>query len=457
MKTVFKQLRFPSAGVAQNLSFADATIPDENRAFSSPHALNVRGEDVCTGRFRGGSRPGLKRLEGTVETVNGGKWLWPNGEAMAWPDGSPISYTTVVQELVAPDGSQIIDPHEPFSVRCSKGAVPPAPSLAAMYRNRLFLASGADWFCSRIGEHGDFDYGGDSEDTARALAGNCALAGRKGETITAFMPANDRYMLVATRRSLRLFSADPADGIALVSDSTGCVSANAWCVTPAGVVFVSYNGIYLFNGEGAKCVSEKLPAALSEIDEALLGYDPEADAVHIFAERHGAAHDWYFEMANNAFWPVKIPAQMRPVSVCRIIDGGVDRTVLCGNDGVWRMFHKEQHDDDGTAMKSHVVIGPFRVSARDDLDGMVGEIHANLGGCGGNVTMEVYCAGSAEEAVNGASFGGKAKHSMALAPGRNMVFRPRARGAWACLKISSNSHWAYEGVLATLKLLGRLR
>ena len=459
MQTTFKQLRFPSAGVAENLAYREATIPDANQVFSSPHALNVRGEDACTRRYRGGSRPGLRRIEGVVEAVNGGKWLWPNGEAILWPDGSPIVYTTVTQELTAPDGSLIIDPHEPFSVRCSKGAVPPAPNVVAMYRNRLFLGSGADWFCSRVGEHGDFDYGGFAEDVSRALAGNCALAGRKGEAITAFMPVNDRYMLVATRRSLWLFGGDPVEGLSMVSDVVGCVSGNAWCNTPMGVVFVSQNGVYLHGGEAPRLLSGDLPMAMSGIEEALLAYDPESKGVHIFAEKNGTAHDWFLDLEKNAFWPVSIPSDMRPVSMCRMIEGGIDRIVLCGRDGIWRMFHREQFDDDGTPIKSHVVIGPFRVSARDDLDGILAEIHATFGECGGEVRIDTFCAKSAEDAVNRASGkrgGGEGKTVFAL-PVRNFVFRPRTRGAWASIRVSSPSHWSYEGILVNLKLLGRLR
>jgi hypothetical protein len=456
MNTTFKQLRFPVAGVAENLSFRDATIPDESRTFSSPHALNVLGEDGCTRRLRGGSRPGLRRFEGTVSVVNGGKWLWPNGEAIAWPDGNVLSYTTVTKELVAPDGSLIIDPHEAVSAHCVKGAIPPAPTLAAMYRNRLFLASGSDWFCSRIAEHGDFDYGGDGEDPSRALAGNCALAGRKGETITAFMPVNDRFMLVATRRNLWVFGGDPSEGVSLLHDSVGCISANAWCNTPMGVVFVANGGVYLYvQGEAPSLLSGKLPMAMSGIDEALLAYDPEMNGVFIFSEKHGTAHDWFMSFKEMAFWPVSLPSNMRPVAVCRVLDGGIEKSLLHGKDGEWRMFHREQETDDGVALKSHVVIGPFRVSARDDLDGILAEVHATFGGCG-NVWIDVFCAKSAEEAVNRASFGGEDGRRFAQS-GRNRVFRPRTRGAWACLKISSNTHWAYEGVTVALKHLGRLR
>jgi hypothetical protein len=121
-------------------------------------------------------------------------------------------------------------------------------------------------------------------------------------------------------------------------------------------------------------LSGKLPMAMSGIDEALLAYDPEMNGVFIFSEKHGTPHDWFMSFKEMAFWPISLPSNMRPVAVCRVLDGGIEKSLLHGKDGEWRMFHKEQETDDGVALKSHVVIGPFRVSARDDLDGILAEV-----------------------------------------------------------------------------------
>lgn len=456
MRTSFKQLRFPSLGLGEHLSYRDATIPDERNAFATPCAKNVRGTCTFGDRARGGSRPGLRRLEGTVEVVGGGKWLWPNGEAIEWPGGGAITYTTVTQEIIAPDGSVIIDPHEPFAVHCSKGAVPPTPSLCAMYRDRVFLAYGASWFCSRIGEHGDFDYGGDGEDPARALSGNCALAGRKGERVTAFMPVDDRVMFVATERSLWMFDGDPSGGLKRISEFTGCIGQNAWCSSPQGVIFVALDGVYTISDGGARLLSGRLPSSIAGLSDALLAYDPEANGVHVFGEKDGEACDWFIDLGEISFWPVEIPASMRPTAICRILQDGVERAALNGADGVWRTFHAEQQTDDGETLESSVVIGPFRVSARDDLDGIVDEVHATLGYGSGSVVVSVFTSDSAEGAVDAArSAGDSAEHTVSSR--RNKVFRPRRRGAWCCLHLSSSSRWAYEGITVSLKLLGRLR
>ena len=459
MRSSFKQLRFPVSGVAKHLSYGDSTIPDENRAFAAPYAVNVRNTCTFGERVRGGSRPGLRRIEGTVTVVDGGKWLWPNGEAIAWPDGNVIAYTSITKEIVAPDGSQIIDQHEPISAVAAKGAIPSAPSAAAVYCNRVFLASGADWFCSRIGEHGDFDYGGIAEDTAKALAGNCALAGRKGENITAFMPMGDSAMYVATARSLWMFRGDPSGGLVRISEYTGCISSNAWCVTPQGIVFLAQDGLYGAFDDGVKILSAKIPEDFSGIDEAILAYDPQAKGVHIFAERFGESCDWFMAMDGYAFWPVKVPQAMRPVAMCRIIEGGVDKLALHGADGEWRVFHEEQESDDGEVFVSEVVVGPFRVSARDGLDGMIDALEATFAKGSAAISVEVFSADSAEEAVEKTQEVNPVRNPPAkmMSEGRNKVWRPRTRGAWACLKISSLGRWAYEGISVETKLLGRFR
>lgn len=457
MRTAYKQLRFPSLGLGEHLSYRDATIPDERNAFATPDAKNVRGNCTFGDRARGGSRPGLRALEGAVTVVNGGKWLWPNGEAVLWPNDGAVTYSTVTSEIVAPDGSIIIDPHEPVAVHCAKGMAPLSPSATAMYRDRLFLADGAMWYASRIGEHGDFDYGGDGEDAARAVAGNCALAGRKGESITAFMPVDDNAMFVATARSLWAFAGDPSGGLKRISEFTGCISANAWCNTPQGVIFVALDGVYGVSDGGARLLSGRLPRSLAGLSSALLAYDPDAKGVHIFGEKGGESCDWFFDLDALAFWPVEVPEGMRPVAICRILQDGVERAALKGTDGTWRTFHEEQATDCGTNISSSVAIGPFRVSARDDLDGMLDEIHATMGTGSGEVGVSAFTADSAEGAVAAALAASASAVQHTVTSGRNKVFRPRRRGAWCVLTLSAHSRWAYEGILATVKLLGRLR
>lgn len=457
MRTVSKALHFPSLGVAAHLAYSEATIPDENHAYATPAAKNVRGTCTFGDRARGGSRPGLRAVAGTVVVVNSGKWLWPNGEAVKWPTGDNIAYSTASEEISAPDGSAIIDPHEPFAVHCTTGNAPSAPSLAAVYRDRLFLASGADWFCSRIGDHGDFDYGADGEDSSRALAGNCAVAGRKGETITAFMPVGDSAMYVATSRALYVFQGDPSAGIRRLSEFTGCVSANAWCSTPQGVVFVSLDGVYIIQADGGlRLLSSRLPEAFSGWSSALLGYDPEAGGVHVFGTKVSGlteeAQDWFVDMEAGAFWPVEVPAAMRPTAVCRIVSGGVEKAALRGADGTWRTFQEGQTKDGDTAIQSELVIGPFRVSSSDALDGILDEVRVVLGEGSGNVSIGVAVSKTAEGAAKAA------REAVAdFAQGYNFTRRARRRGAWACLKLSATTRWAYESILVTLKHLGRLR
>lgn len=443
--------------MAAHLAYCEATMPDENHAYATPAAKNVRGKCTFGDRARGGSRPGLRALSGSVIVADSGKWLWPNGEAMLWPTGDTISFSTASEEITAPDGSTIIDPHEPFVVHCTKGNAPSAPTLTAVYRDRLFLADGANWFCSRIGDHGDFDYGDDSGDISRAFAGNCANAGRKGETIKAFMPVGDSIMYIATARALYCFRGDPSDGIRRLSEFIGCISANAWCSTPQGVVFVSLDGVYLATTDGGvRHISARLPEAFSGWASALLGYDPAAGGVHIFGTKGtgiaAKAQDWFLDIESGAFWPVSLPSTMRPTAVCRILSAGTETAALLGADGAWRIFHDEQTTDGGVDISSELVIGPFRVSSNDALDGILDEVRVSLGAGSGDVTIGVATAKTAEAAAKATRVAVSEYKA-----GYNNTHRVRRRGAWACLKLASTSRWAYESILVTLKHLGRLR
>lgn len=465
MRNAAKTLHFPSLGVATNLAYSEATMPDENRAYASPAAKNVRGTCTFGDRARGGSRPGLRAVSGGVTVVDSGRWLWPNGTAMLWPTGDTIAYSTASQELVAPDGTQIIDPHEPFFVHCTSGSAPSAPALSAVYRDRLVLADGASWYCSRIGDHGDFNYGGDGEDPSRALAGNLALAGRRGETITALMPVDDAVMLITTSRALYMFNGDPSSGIKRISDFVGCISANAWCPTPRGVVFVSLDGVYAVGADGSlRKLSQRLPTEFSGWHSALLGYDPEADGVHIFGDKFEAQtvndvttsvlvpHDWFMDVDAGAFWPVAVPSSMRPTAICRMLADGIEKAAFRGSDGYWRMFDADQATDAGAPIQSELVIGPFRVSTSDAIDGILDEVRVNLGEGGGAVEIGVAVSKTAEGAAKAVR-----EATEGYSSGYNYTQRARRRGAWACIKLTSSARWAYENILVTFKSLGRLR
>ena len=454
MRSVSKVLHFPFAGLSRSLSVRDNTQPSETRTYGTPLALNVRGSCTFADRKRGGSRPGLAPF-GEVVSSTTGRWLWPNGEPVLWPGGAEMLFRRQQTEYTAPDGASIIDSHAVFTVAASRGAAPSSPTAFTFYRARAIVAEEVQWYASAVGDVTDWDYGGDSDNPARAVSGNLALAGRRGEKITAFMAVDDSRLYAATARSLFVMS-DPAAGMQRVSEFVGCVSANAWCVVHGALYTLSTQGLYRITpGELPLCVDAEIPEALRGASAALLAYDPEEDAIHIFTD----LGDFFFDVGEPAFWPVSIPQYARPSAIARCISGKIDKTLLLGADGTWRTFSATTTKDDSTVTLSSIVaIGPFRTSGRDDEDGMLDTLHMVLATGSADVSLEIYPARTAEAALDKATATTPAPaYTATVGAGFNHTIRPRVRGAWCVIVLRGTGRWAYETATATCKQLGRLR
>ena len=457
MRTTAKQILWPVRGVEEIVAYHDAT-PDtasQTRSYSSPFAANVRLRGAIEQRERGGSRPGMAVVSGVTEP-SGGKWMWASGLPILWPDGKEIEFPTEAVSY-APDGSRVIDLHAVPRVAASVGDAPEGATIATIYRARLFAAVGTDWFCSRLGDTADWDYGADTADVARACAGNVALAGCKGDSITAFMPVNDDMLYIATSRSLWRLAGDPCGGtLSCVSTEVGVSGAAAWCFSGNRLFFLSDKGLFgLVPGEHPVLLSSAIPRLCGDAD-AFMVHDPEEDALHVFS----TGGDWFVELGERpAFWPMAFPSSTRPASACRMTVGGVDKAAFRCADGAWRVF------DDSVPCESasRIAFGPLRVSASDDADGFIAELHAAFAEIPAlqtqtAVTAKIWTAHSAEAAARLAKAGTGANASFTYSPGWNAVWRPRVRGAWCVLVLEcASGKWAFEAVRAIFRHLGRLR
>jgi hypothetical protein len=350
----------------------------------------------------------------------------------------------------APDGARVLRQHEPVRIRASAGNAPDSPSAVAFYRARAFAAKGASWYASAIGDIGDWDYGGDRDNPARAVSGNLALAGRKGEGVTALMAVDDSRLYAATARSLYVMQ-EPTKGMSKVSDAVGCIGPYAWCSADGVLYTLSTQGLFrIVPGEAPARVDAEIPQALKGATTALLAYDPEEDAVHMFTDKG----DFFFEIASRAFWPQAYESSARPGVVGRCVLGGVDSVVFCGSDGTWRQFDADSSEE----VQSCVAVGPFWTSGRDDEDGMLDTLHMVLAEGSDDVAVELYPARTAEAALNKAEASQPSPaFSAEVGAGFNHTIRPRVRGAWCVAVLRGTGAWAFETATATCKQLGRLR
>jgi hypothetical protein len=285
-----------------------------------------------------------------------------------------------------------------------------------------------------------------------------------------------------------------------VSSEVGIIAPNAWAKTSDGLmVFLSNDGVYVWGigGESPQRWSEeRAPEQLRNIDPEAniisMVYDPRGRGFHLFVTpATGVGVHWWLDLNRKALWPTVFTAGHQPVAVSRL-DGAVpvyggpedpveqdpvvpvygaesrlaDIVVGC-KDGNLRRFSPAATTDDGVAFQSHVLIGPFAVSSDTITDAILAEVHGSLADGSGLVNWRLVTGSTPEEAADAAVAGiestlGDGDPEGVVASGtwtenRNRVVRPRARGPWAVLWLSSLAQWAYETVAVRTMNLGRLR
>ena len=420
MRTLAKQILWPVRGVEQSTAYHDAT-PDSQRTFASPFAMNVCTRGPIESRERGGSRPGLADV---------------------------------------PQGAEVRDFHPVYETPSADvGDAPSSPSVVSKYRDRIFAAKDADWFCSRVGKYHDWDYGADYADISRACAGNIAFAGERGETITAIMPIDNGMMYVATQHTMWRLAGDPANGeLQLVSREYGVVGPNAWCNANRRLLFVSHRGfVSLTYGEMPTFQSGGLPFFPTDAD-TILGFDAKENCCYSFSSHGSYIVDVGMDTQNPAFWPISLA---RPAAV-----GTCGGAIALKYGTAWKQFS----DAVPCEAASHVAFGPIRISASDDTDGLLAELHATFGeltaaqlavsGQGAGVGASIFTANSAERVTKIAQAAIATQgYTPPITFGHewNCTWRPRKRGAWAVIVLSSTGKWAFEAMRAVCRQTGRLR
>ena len=343
----------------------------------------------------------------------------------------------------------------------------PAHPSDVIYRDRLVTWDGSVWMISRTGKHDDFDFGGDSGDPTRATSGNVALAGTSGESITAAIPVNDRFLFVATRRAIRMIVGEPTAAAVHLSDGIGVISRDAWCFDGISRVwFIGENGLYAMNlGEPPVLVTQHLRDTLAGRESATLVHDPYRNGIHIL----NSSEDAFFDIENSAYWPMSYNFAFRPVSGGSAIVNGVNQAVFLCADGAQRRWDESADTDDGVAIKSAVAMGPVVHTTGDTEQAFLAEVDLGFAADSSHVNVSLYTgktAADSEELARTAvcavasgsePTGDKMRYSVGSG-GWNKVLRPRVRcNSFAFVVWSTNGRWRFSKITAVHRGCGRIR
>lgn len=339
-------LHFPKAGIDVSRAFSSQpwrqgpTLSDgePTRVYTCADAVNVRGFDPLTRRFRGGSRIGLARyvnspviagwlvqhlntvvgveedvaaqssLLGRVVTgiaVSQGRVFWfePGGSVLTEATNSsatnpPLNFTGLVQsaannqKLYLVDGVhyRIFTPitNVVSTWTATSGTLPVDGSgntarLITTWRGRTVLSGlledSQNWFMSAVSDPLNYNYSPAAQTPTQAVAGNNSRLGFIGDVVTALMAFNDDVLLVGGNTSIFAIRGDPMNGgeIDLVTNSVGVAWGQAFCQDPKG-------NIYFMSNTGAIYVmsQQSQPEKLSQpIDQLLQDINTGEKAVRL--------------------------------------------------------------------------------------------------------------------------------------------------------------------------------
>lgn len=516
-RSVNKTLSFPTAGIGRRLSYSKQTRPystpyalnvrgvgtleRRERGGSRPGlaklvatglgsaitAVNaVTTVDSSGARLRhivavaGGK---LYDFNGTTFVQNAPELLWEDGSQILWEDGSTIVFDSTVTAAnpVASTGAHQTAEHngklyladsylmsyDPLTgivetVQATSGTVPAGCPLICTYRDRIILAHDHLWFASRSGDFTDWNYGSTFEDESRAVLGQVTFSGIIGEPITALIPFRDQALIIACENSLWVLKGDPATGsIVNLSSEVGVIAPDAWSLSPSGMlVFLSNDGLYMGGVTEApvRVSEERVPSEMRNVDVTAgnisVQYNPVEHGFNIFIS---ATNSWFFDYERKALWKDSYQASHFPVSTTLTDGSGLRAVVLGSTDGYLRVFSPSATNDDGTLFTSSIVVGPFRIAADDVRDALLSEIYGILADNSGSVRWSAYMGDSAEGVSDAAESLHNSDASGIWTENRNRVQRPRCRGAWCAICLTSSSRWSFEAVSIVARQLGRLR
>lgn len=365
----------------------------------------------------------------------------------------------------------------------SAGTAPTGCNIAATWRGRLVLA-GSDtdpqnFFASRAGNPLDWDSG--QTDSAASFDGNAASAGKIGQPIHALITMSDDLLILGLEQSIYVVRGDPMDNgsIDLVSDAVGISSSTSWAKGPDGsIYFVGPRGFFRIDPQ-ATAVQElsqnTYPQYFQQINRARnfisMIYDANLYGVWVFVtptDGLTAGTHIFYDLRNGGFWPQRFTNQVAAAPMHAVYWDGYDTDlrypVLGGNAGVLYGMNLTNRSDNGQALDSFAVLGPFHPSNGDAiLTGMQisqGELsHADQSSpARWQMSVTVRSGKSAYDVTEGTPTN---KYLVGIGRDRRpKMLRQRIRGEWYSCMISNGAagnYFSFESAVMEFQSLGRNR
>lgn len=420
-----------------------------------------------------------------IANVSGGTWDDPTlGSTTAAPalDAASeyIAAVTLFRQRFYTDSLSYVvydlATDEVSAFKATAGTVEPRCKLMTAWNSRLVLARSADdphgWFMSRAGDAYDWDYfprSGEVNPTTPA-AGVNTDAGRVEDVITGLIPWSDLLLFFMCDHQIWRMTGDPMDNgrIDNVSKTIGMAFGGAWARDPNGVLFFysAEGGVYRMPPVGLpeRISVQWIEKRLRDVDLtsrfAKLAWNYPREGLEIFLTAQDGAggvqqEHYFWEQLTGAWYPVTFSNVLHEPSSVLVLDGDApgDRVRLIGcEDGYVRKQDEDARDDDGSAIDSFIILGPYALPQADVTLRMVhGQITLSDSVPGG-VNWKLYATDRAD------SLGTVVKQGH-LAPGRSPnLYSMRGRGEWFFLELRNSAaqqSWALESGILSFTTAGR--
>jgi hypothetical protein len=313
-------------------------------------------------------------------------------------------------------------------------------------------------------------YGDIEDDIDRAVVGRFSPLGLIPDTITSLMPYNQDLLLFFCESSIWEMSGSPNTEtfrMRPVTKVIGGAAGRSWCLGPNGDIFFvsSRGGIYNLQLQAPprRISANRIDDFMSDVDVASsyinLTWNEEAQGFHIHITPHVAAatkHLFYDVRTDGWFVDKYGSTDLDPSAVLAINDRtSTKREVVLGcRDGALRYqtVGDSQTTDNGTAIDSFVLLGPFGSQDRERAM-MITGLRGTIGSGSQPVDYEVLRGDTADEASSADPVATGTWNDA-----RSTVDRQRASGASLFIKVQGGGDppWTFERVLASTRMTGRV-